>query len=131
MRTPLAQRGEAKMVTQKGRKNDGGKLRFDLIPVMPLRKLAEVYTLGSLKYDDRNWERGMLWGRIYAAMLRHATAWWLGERNDAVDGQHHLASVAWCALALMEFEETHPELDDRPRRKVRCAETRNQGKRIR
>jgi hypothetical protein len=34
-------------------------------------------------------------------------------RNDPEDGQHHLASVAWCAMALIELEETHPELDDR------------------
>jgi hypothetical protein len=95
------------------RKDDGGKLRFDLIPVEPLRRLAEVYTIGARKYSDRNWERGLQWGRVYSALQRHATAWWGGEQNDAVDGQHHLASVAWCALALMEYERTHPELDDR------------------
>jgi hypothetical protein len=34
-------------------------------------------------------------------MMRHAWAWWQGERDDPMDGQHHLASVAWGALALM------------------------------
>jgi Domain of unknown function (DUF5664) len=96
------------------RKNDGGKLRFDLIPVKPLQEVARVYTIGAAKYADRNWERGLSWGRIYAAMQRHANAWWSGERNDPVDKQHHLASVVWCALALMEYENSHPELDDRP-----------------
>jgi len=101
------------MTPTEGRKDDAGKLRFDLIPVEPLRKLAEVYTIGARKYADRNWEKGIQWGRIYAAMQRHAWAFWNGERLDPVDGQHHLASVAWCALALMEYERTHPELDDR------------------
>lgn len=100
-----------------GKKFDAGKLRFDLLPVEPLRKVAEVYTIGAKKYDDRNWEKGLQWGRVFAAMQRHAWSWWNREQKDAVDGQHHLASVVWCALALMEYEQTHPELDDRVERK--------------
>jgi len=79
-----------------------------------LEKLVEVYTIGAKKYDDRNWEKGLKWGRVFAALMRHAWKWWGGEQTDSVDGQHHLASVAWCALALMEYERTHEELDDRP-----------------
>lgn len=94
-------------------KNDNGKLRFDLIPAAPLEEVARVYTIGAGKYADRNWELGLQWGRVFAALMRHAWKWWRGERFDLKDGQHHLASVAWCALALMEFEHTHPELDDR------------------
>jgi hypothetical protein len=101
-----------------GRKEDADKLRFDLVPVRALEELARVYTIGAKKYDDRNWEKGLRWGRVYAAMERHAKAWWRGERLDPVDGQHHLASVAWCALALMEYERTHPELDDRVKEPV-------------
>jgi hypothetical protein len=97
-----------------GRKDDTGKLRFDLIPPHPLESIAEVYTIGAKKYADRNWERGIQYGRLFAAMMRHAWKWWKGEERDQVDGQLHLASVAWCAIALMEFAHTHPELDDRP-----------------
>lgn len=96
-----------------GRKDDADKLRFDLIPVRPLELVAEVYTIGAKKYADRNWEKGLKWGRVFAAMMRHAWAWWRGEIRDPKDGQHHLASVVWCALTLMEYEVTHPELDDR------------------
>ena len=96
-----------------GRKDDGGKERFDLLPVYPLFKLAEVYTIGARKYADRNWEKGIPYGRVFAALMRHAWKWWRGEQNDPVDGQHHLSSVAWCAMTLMEYERTHPELDDR------------------
>ena len=94
-------------------KRDDNKARFDLIPSRPLEELARVYTIGAAKYEDRNWERGLAWGRVFAAMMRHAWAWWRRETYDPVDKQHHLASVAWCALALMEYECTHPELDDR------------------
>ena len=100
-----------------GRKNDLGKLRFDLIPVGPLKELAKVYTIGSVKYDDNNWRKGFKWSRIYSALQRHANAFWDGERYDPTDGQEHLSSVAWCAFALMEFERTHPQLDDRVRAK--------------
>jgi hypothetical protein len=102
-----------KTATQ-GRKDDAGRLRFDLIPAYQLQELARVYTIGAAKYADRNWEKGIAYGRVYAAMLRHAIAWWRGERDDPDDGQHHLAAVAWCALALIELERTHTELDDRP-----------------
>ena len=99
--------------TTVGRKDDTGKLRFDLLPVFPLLKIAEVYTIGAKKYADRNWEKGMAWGRIFAAMMRHAWKWWGGEKTDPMDGQHHLASVAWCAMALMEYEEKQKGEDDR------------------
>lgn len=89
-------------------------MRFDLILVRPLEEVARVYTIGAAKYADRNWELGLSWGRVFSAIMRHAWAWWRGERTDPKDGQHHLASVAWCALALMEYERTHPEKDDRP-----------------
>lgn len=90
--------------------------RLDLIPAKPLWLLSEVYGRGSRKYDDRNWENGIPYDLLYSALLRHVLKWWGGEQIDPEDGQHHLASVAWHAFALMELEETHPELDNRPRK---------------
>jgi hypothetical protein len=97
-----------------GYKKDRGKLRYDLIPTGPLEQLAFVYTLGSEKYSDHNWRQGMAWSRVIGAMMRHVEAFRKGISIDPVDGQHVLASVAWCAFTLMEYEKTHPELDDRP-----------------
>jgi len=105
---------ELQQLREVGHKYDENKPRYDLIPAIPLGKLAEVYTLGANKYAPRDWENGITWGRIFAAMMRHAWAWWGGEQKDPKDGQHHLASVAWCAFALIEYETTHPELNDRP-----------------
>ena len=94
-------------------KDDQGKLRYDLIPIQPLAELARVYTLGAVKYSDRNWEKGCNWGRIYGALMRHATAFWGGESIDKDNGQHHLASVAWNAFALMYYEANKKGKDDR------------------
>lgn len=95
----------------------GAKLAaFDLVPVSPLTQLAEHYGRGAQKYADRNWERGIAWSLNYAALMRHVTQWWGGEDLDPETGSHHLAAVAWHAFALLEYAETHPELDDRPRR---------------
>ena len=96
-----------------GRKDDMGKLRYDLIPVRPLADLAEVYTVGAKTYTDRNWEQGIKWSRILAAMFRHLEAFRGGENRDKESGCYHLASVAWGAFALLEYQRTHPDLDDR------------------
>lgn len=97
-----------------GTKNDTEKLdRFDLIPPEALVALAEVYGIGSRKYGDRNWERGMSWGRIFRAMISHAFKWWRGETYDPVDGQHHLSSVAWGAFTLFAYETRKAGKDDR------------------
>lgn len=92
----------------------GSKLaRYDLIPVDPLRQLAEHYGKGAQKYDVRNWERGYAWGLSYAALQRHANAFWSGEDIDPDSRSNHMIAVAWHALALVEFCRTHVEKDDR------------------
>lgn len=97
-----------------GAKFDTGKLRYDLIPPEALEGLALVYTIGANKYADRNWEKGISFGRVFAALMRHAWKWWLGEERDP-DGQHHLDSVAWCAFALRTYiaRSNMKQFDDR------------------
>jgi len=87
--------------------------RYDLIPAEPLLFVAECFGRGAAKYSDRNWERGVPWSLNFAALNRHLWAWWAGETHDPEGNFHHLAAVCFHALALMEFERTHPELDDR------------------
>ena len=93
----------------------GQKLeRFDLLPGIPLRLLARHYGVGAQKYADRNWERGYAWSLSYAALQRHAWAFWNGEDIDPETGSPHMAAFAFHAFALLQFATTHPELDDRP-----------------
>jgi hypothetical protein len=97
-----------------GVKFDQQKVRFDLIPSKPLNYLGEVYTMGAVKYAPRQWEQGMDWGRLYSAALRHMNAFWAGQDLDEESALPHLAHAAWNLFALLEYMETHPELDTRP-----------------
>ncbi len=95
---------------QKGRKLE----RYGLIPTEPLAEVARLYGKGAEKYAERNWELGYAWSLSYDALSRHLNQFWAGESHDSETGRHHLASVVFHAFALMEFEHTHPEKDDRP-----------------
>lgn len=86
-----------------GRKDDTGKLRYDLVPPDALAELVRVYTVGAARYGANNWERGISFGRIFAACMRHLWAFWRGEELDPDDGIHHLAHAAWNCLALLAY----------------------------
>lgn len=92
-------------------KADGGGLRFntgknmmELTPPEWLWGLAMVTTRGSIKYAQRNWERGMKWSYLVGCAFRHLLKFVCGERYDPETGCHHLAMVAWNALALMTYD---------------------------
>lgn len=96
-----------------GIKLDEGKLRYDLFPPHALATLVQVYTMGAKKYDDFNWARGMRWGRVFAAAMRHAWAWARGEDLDPESGLPHLAHAAWSLITLLEFGRMKVGTDDR------------------
>lgn len=87
-----------------GRKDDDGKNRFDLLPPDALSEVVRVYTFGAGKYGDRNWEQGLRWGRVFAAICRHLFSWWRGEDHDPETGINHLAHAAWGCLTLLAYD---------------------------
>lgn len=87
-----------------GSKFDGDKLRYDLLQRLALEKLVAVSTMGANKYGDRDWEKGIAYGRIFAAAQRHLWAFQRGEELDAESGLPHLAHAAWNCLTLLEFQ---------------------------
>lgn len=89
---------------------------MDLVPVGPLRGMAQVLTFGATKYSERGWEDGIKFGRIYAAAMRHLMAWWDGEVNDSDSGLPHLHHAMCCVAMLAEYhaKEKYKEFDDRP-----------------
>lgn len=108
--------GEVRTVSASGGEKGVKRARFDLIPSDALWELAELYGAGGEKYDDRNWERGYEWSKSFAALQRHLHLYWMGHEIDQETGCHHLASVAWHALALLHFAlnpDVYHQYDDR------------------
>lgn len=97
------------------RKDDSGKARFDLIPAEALEDIAKNYAFGAKKYGDHNWRKGLAYSRVFAAMMRHAWAWWRGQDNDPEFALSHLTAVAWCAMTLLAFSKNtkYSSFDDR------------------
>ena len=55
-----------------GRKDDLGKLRWDLLPIEQIEQVVAVLTHGAIKYGDYNWQMVSNPGpRYYAASMRN------------------------------------------------------------
>lgn len=108
-----------------GRKDDSEKDRLELIPPEAVFALARVLTFGAAKYEDRNWEKGMKWGRVFGAAMRHLWAWWGGRGPTTksfllgdLDGEtkfSHLWHALCCVAFLVAYEERGIGVDDRAR----------------
>lgn len=94
-------------------KFDSGKLPVNLLSSEALLQTAAVLKFGADKYHAHNWRDGFAWSRPLAAAMRHIMAYNDGEDKDPESGLSHLAHAACCIMFLLEFEKTHPELDDR------------------
>ena len=75
-------------------------VRYDLITPYGLRRLAQTYAEGSVKYGDRNWENGIPLGNLLNHALAHLTQYMAGDKSE-----DHLAHAVWNLMAIMHFEE--------------------------
>lgn len=96
-----------------GIKHDVGKPQLELIAPEMVFALGEVLTFGASKYAARNWEKGMSWGRVFGALMRHLWAWWRGEAKDKETGYSHLWHAACCLMFLVAYEQRGTGIDDR------------------
>jgi len=111
-----------------GRKYDGEKLRWDLIPFEALEDVVEVLTFGRKKYASDNWKyvKGRIW-RYVGASFRHLNKWWRAyvlwrktkdekyrlkgnNENDITmidfeTGKSHIANAICCMLFLLDCEK--------------------------
>lgn len=94
-------------------KFDQDKLPLHLLSTEAMNQTAAVLAFGAQKYAEHNWRNGFAWSRPLSAALRHITAFNAGEDTDPESGLSHLAHAACCIMFLLEFEKTHPNLDDR------------------
>lgn len=86
------------------------KPRLELIPFECLDRVGIWYGLGAEKYGDNNWRRGQPSSQVFGSLMRHASKYAQGMRDE-----DHLAAIVWNAFALM-FNEIHykddPEIHD-------------------
>lgn len=96
-----------------GKKFDSEKVRMDLLSPKALTEIARVMSYGAQKYGAQNWRKGIAWSRVYAAVQRHLLAWQDGETEDPETKISHLAHASCGLMFLLEYAQTHGELDDR------------------
>ena len=111
--TGAASSGEVRVTSASGGEKGAKPQRYDLLPVLPLDLLAELYGNGAAKYAAHNWRRGYDWSLSYAAAMRHLTRFWNGEDIDPEMGLPHVIAAAFHVFALAQFMVDFPEYDDR------------------
>ena len=110
--SPLKDSGSRQQLNSGAVRDNGeGKGRFDLLSTQMLFRLAKHYENGALKYEPRNFEKGMPISRCVDAAMRHLTKYLAGWNDE-----DHLAAVCWNIAAIMLYEERMPELMDLPER---------------
>ena len=96
--------------TTGGRKFDGDKLEYGLLPPYALMAAVDVLTLGAQKYERDNWihvpdaKR-----RYFDALQRHLWSWKMGEANDRETGRGHLAHAMCCLMFLYEHDTIYSD----------------------
>jgi hypothetical protein len=91
--------------TTGGRKFDGNKLEYGLLPPLALEETVKVLTFGAQKYERDNWQKVPDSKRRYFdALQRHMWAWKQGEQNDHESGINHLAHAMCCLMFLYEHD---------------------------
>jgi hypothetical protein len=102
---PNCEDGVTLPVKQIGRKYDGGKLEYGLLPPLALEETVKVLTFGAQKYERDNWQKvGDAKRRYFDALQRHVWAWKQGEQIDPESGIHHLAHAMCCLMFLYEHD---------------------------
>ena len=100
---------EKEALIELGVKYDQEKLRWDLLPMGPIKEVIKVLMYGVNKYAVNNWQKVALDKggdtRYYNAAMRHIDAWFSEEeKNDTESRYHHLAHAICCLLYLLWFD---------------------------
>ncbi|CAB4167992.1 hypothetical protein UFOVP1666_122 [uncultured Caudovirales phage] len=91
--------------TTGGRKFDGDKLQYGLLPVSSLKDVVKVLTFGAKKYEKDNWKYvpdGK--SRYFDAAQRHLWAYKEGELNDPETGISHIAHAICCLMFINDLD---------------------------
>lgn len=88
------------------RSTDANKYAYHLISPIGLRRLAETYRKGSVKYGDLNCEMGMPISDLLNHVLKHIYDYLGGSRAE-----DDLSHAAWGLIMAMHSEEKWPHLN--------------------
>lgn len=88
------------------RSTDANKYAYHLISPIGLRRLAETYREGSVKYGDLNCEMGMPISDLLNHVLKHIYDYLGGSRSE-----DDLSHAAWGLIMAMHSEEKWPHLN--------------------
>lgn len=107
-----------------GKKWDGGKLDYSLLPWDVIETVVVRYTAGKEKYSAWNWTQlDDAKDRYEAAMLRHFVEYKKGNRwdDDPNFGEKrpstHLQAALWNLFALVWFELRDIEKENNDKKK--------------
>jgi len=87
------------------RDTDENKPRFDLIPYEPLKRIADLYARGAVKYGDSNWKKANSqeeYDRLRASAARHFNKW----LHHIDEGEDEFAGAVWNLIAY-EWHTKH------------------------
>ncbi len=98
----------------KGQKFDNNKPRWCLLPWKEIEDVVKVLTLGSIKYEDFNWQKVPdARNRYFSALHRHIYAWWNGELLDNETSLSHLSHAICCLIFLMWLDNKGPRHENK------------------
>ena len=86
--------------------------RYELVSPVGLRRLAETYGEGALKYGDHNWEKGINIKNLLQHSIAHIYQYLDGDASE-----DHMGHAAWGLFTVMHMEEKLPNMQDVPSRR--------------
>ena len=102
-----------------------GKGRYDLLSPFVTQRDAIHMENGSVKYGDRNWEKGQPIMTYYDSAKRHLDEWLACIMRAENEPEDHLAAARWNIAGIIHTLEMiargmlPSELDDRPWPEIR------------
>ena len=89
----------------------GDKPRPDLISAWAEARHAGLMQRGAVKYNPRNWEKGIPSSRAYESLRRHLLQWFLRcyqtVEENAADTEDHLAAIRFNADIIIHNQEMY------------------------
>lgn len=90
------------------REDKSHKIRYDLIPLNQLKRLAIHYSNGAKVHWDRNWESGNMEyaEKCKESAWRHFVQWQMGESDE-----DHAMAIVWNVFAYEFLKDKNMQID--------------------